>query len=96
MAKIVKAKKVYHDIDYASVKINSEGKPEIFTGTLSGEGYCSDKAAEVAIRKHGITGQVTEVRNVAQTYEMPADEFFSYAKPVVDEVAAPSETPTIL
>jgi hypothetical protein len=94
--KMVRAKKVEHCISYAEVSIDTEGRPVIKEDCIIGEGFMSDKGAETALRKAGVTGMVTSVVNTGHTYAMPSDEFFSLAKPVVDEVAAPSETPTIL
>lgn len=94
--KVIRAKKVQHCISYAEVSIDTEGHPIINEDCIIGEGFMSDKGAETALRKAGVTGKVTSVVNTAHTYAMPADEFFSYAKPVVDEVAVPSEPPTIL
>lgn len=94
--KMVRSKESRTLHQLCEVSIDTEGRPVIKEDCIIGEGFMSDKGAQTALRKAGVTGKVTSVVNTARTYAMPADEFFSYAKPVVDEVAVPSETPTIL
>lgn len=96
MGKTVKAKKVSHIVEYAKVEINAEGNPEIVNGKFEGSGFMNEKTAETALRKMGITGKITLVRNDTQVYEMLAETFFATAT-IVDEFPTHhTETPTIL